>query len=201
MSSGWQSAAMRDLCTVSGRMGQCTVLLKGYLDRQSDRSAFNNINEGLFSFISSKHKWPPRHTSSKMWFFALMIAVLRAWTHNSFSSGVTARKTRLGACNNMKSIVDQLHCVFWVESSEWKHVQSAHWQTYFNDELFFVWGQNHNLLLWGLYIYFYFLFESIHFVSGWSCPHLTQTHQITLERPECLLLKIYTQHHCALQRT
>lgn len=38
--SGWQSAAMRDLCTVSGRMGQCTVLLKGYLDRQTDCSAF-----------------------------------------------------------------------------------------------------------------------------------------------------------------
>ncbi len=38
------------------------------------------------------------HTSSKMRFLALMIATLRTLTHDSFSSGLTARNTRLGAC-------------------------------------------------------------------------------------------------------
>lgn len=36
-------------------------------------------------------------TSSKMRFLALVIAELRALIHDSFSSGLTARKIRLGA--------------------------------------------------------------------------------------------------------
>lgn len=39
-------------------------------------------------------------TSSKMRFLALMIAALRAFTHNSFSSGLTARNTRFGTCKD-----------------------------------------------------------------------------------------------------
>lgn len=40
-----------------------------------------------------KSDWP---TSSNMRFLALMMAVLRALTHDSFSSGLTAKNTRLG---------------------------------------------------------------------------------------------------------
>lgn len=39
-------------------------------------------------------------TSSKIRFLALMIAALRAFTHNSFSSGLTARNTRFGTCKD-----------------------------------------------------------------------------------------------------
>lgn len=45
-------------------------------------------------------------TSSKTLFFALMMAMLRAFTHDSFSSGLTARNTRFGACK--KNILTNL---------------------------------------------------------------------------------------------
>lgn len=44
---------------------------------------------------------PP--TSSRIRFLALMMAVLMAFTHNSFSSGLTARKTRLGTCRDTRT--------------------------------------------------------------------------------------------------
>lgn len=42
VSSCGQPAAMRDLCSVSGGMNQCTVLFDGHLDGdiQTDSSAF-----------------------------------------------------------------------------------------------------------------------------------------------------------------
>lgn len=54
----------------------------------------------------SQHPSPHNEplTSSKMRFLARVIAELRALIHDSFSSGLTARKIRLGACEG-KSLV------------------------------------------------------------------------------------------------
>lgn len=139
VSSAWQPAAMRDLCPVSGGMDQRTVLLDGHLDRQTDCSAFWNVQEAIITHLthwkrihptigllyqSHQHKCQQAtHTSSKMRFLALMIATLRALTHDSFSSGLTARNTRLGTCKKTKTLLFLVYdidkvCFIWVGSSE-----------------------------------------------------------------------------------
>lgn len=63
------------------------------------------VRHNLPSFVSpnsSPCQRPSPHnkplTSSKMRFLARVMAALRALIHDSFSSGLTARKIRLGAC-------------------------------------------------------------------------------------------------------
>ncbi len=66
------------------------------------RTYFTHFTKNPFnsSEIQPHENWQAAHTSSKMRFLALTIATLRALTHDSFSSGLTARNTRLGTCES-----------------------------------------------------------------------------------------------------